>query len=235
MGRQLSKFRFLIFTSEEQVFIFFLTPRMEMREQISPQTPSTREFTTRRALLFAGSLAVLTRQHRGSSPLQDHTPAPCPSPAQILVWISHINQTTACLDRRKNGGAAGPTSAPTCPEHLFLTFIFCQPLTQLIFNFTVTTPPPLHVPITFYTSYPLPTMPRPTHEMHTQWQKIKGELYSLSPTIRETRMPFLLRWKYRWFFSFIITTETCVHTGGTTGFSIFLRIPNHVFLQQNRI
>lgn len=191
MGRQLSKFRLSILTSEEQVFTFFLTPRIEMSEKIDPQTPCTREFTTRRVLMSAGFPAILTRQHCGPSPLYTTTHlVPCPSSAQILVGTSYLNQTAGCLDRRKKGGtshakmqatasppraecsAPGPISTPRPPQTPLLDFhLLPTPHTRLIFSFifTTTTATPLHVPTMPYTSYPLPPMPQQKHEMHIQW------------------------------------------------------------------
>lgn len=99
-GQTAHKLRLLIFTSEEQVSIFFLIPRIEMREQISPQTPGTCEFTTRRVLMFAGSLAVLTRQHHGSSPLQDHTPGALPLPS-TNPSVSLSQKPNDCMPAQK--------------------------------------------------------------------------------------------------------------------------------------
>lgn len=144
-----------------------------MSEKIDPQTPCTREFTTRRVLMSAGFPAILTRQHCGPSPLYTTTHlVPCPSSAQILVGTSYLNQTAGCLDRRKKGGtshakmqatasppraecsAPGPISTPAHPKLLFLIFISYQPLTLGSF-LALFSPPPLPPHSTFL---PCPTL-----------------------------------------------------------------------------
>lgn len=192
MGRQLSKFRLSILTSEEQVFTFFLTPRIEMSEKIDPQTPCTREFTTRRVLMSAGFPAILTRQHCGPSPLYTTTHlVPCPSSAQIDPSGNLLPKPNGWVPGQKEKGwhfscqdAGNSISSPRRmlsswshldprpPQTPLLDFhLLPTPHTRLIFSFifTTTTATPLHVPTMPYTSYPLPPMPQQKHEMHIQW------------------------------------------------------------------
>lgn len=139
-----------------------------MREEINMQTPCTREFTTKRVLMYAGWLSW-SDTTVGSPLFTSKHPAPCPSSAaaQILVWTSYLNLTTGCLDSGKGRGwnlscqkaATGPLSCPRCPppgpisspthpKLLLPTFIFCQSLLshfQLYFHHHYPTPFSYHV------------------------------------------------------------------------------------------
>ena len=69
--------------------------------------------------MFVGSLAVLTRQHRGSSPLQDHTPGalPLPSTDPSVNLSQKPNDCVPGQKEKRWGIFSHSSSSPQKPEN----------------------------------------------------------------------------------------------------------------------